>query len=340
MDPLLLLHPLQQWWPQLYCAPLFYPIVVSFLLILFSFYVFKLVTRTNPIFPPSPRKLPIIGNLHQLGRELHQSLQAISEKHGPLVLLHFCSVPTLIVSSAELAKHIMKSNDSVFHGRPRMKAADILFYGSSDLAFCPYGKYWRQAKKICVLELLSLRRVQAFQFVREEEVEEMINKIRVCCRNGDPVKLGEMLSTISYNIVSRSAIGRKYGEEDGKESFGDLAKRAMELIGAFNFEDLVPYLGWMDVLTGFQGRVRKTVKAFHSLVDEVIEEHQQSNHDNHSDKKDFADILLHLQKDEQFDINLTENNLKAILLVHKTLYFSLRGKPLNTWWAKTKTLLS
>ena len=131
------------------------------------------------------------------------------------------------------------------------------------------------------------------------------------------VDLGEMFTTISNNIGSRSALGRKYkGDEDGKNvSFGDLSKKAMELIGTFNFGDFFPYLRWIDVLTGYNAKVRNNAKAFHALLDQVIDEHQQQSSIEQSDKKDLVDILLQIQKDGQLGINLTRENLKAILLV-------------------------
>lgn len=320
MDPVTAL--LQQWWQEF-----FNPIIFSLLLIFFfSVYLYKLITGPKFNFPPSPPKLPIIGNIHQLSTQLHRSLQGLSEKYGPLILLHLGSSPTLIVSSAEIAKEVMKSHDSVFQNRPGLKVADVLFCGCTDIAFCPYGEYWRQTKKICVLELLSLKRVQSFKFVREEEAAEMVEKIRRRCENGGEVDLGEMFTTMSNNIASRSALGRKYEGEDGNESFGVLSNKAMELMGKFNFRDSIPCLGWIDVVTGLDAKLRKTAKAFHALLDQVIDEHQKisSNYDQQqSEKKDLVDILLHLQKGGELGINLTRENLIAILLVSPFLFFVL-----------------
>ncbi|KAK9926780.1 hypothetical protein M0R45_023993 [Rubus argutus] len=152
-------------------------------LLLFSIFVLFSLSKSGEKLkvPPSPTRLPIIGNLHQLGKLPHRSLQALSQTYGPLMLLHLGQVPTLVVSSADMTKEIMKNHDVVFSGRPKSTAANILFYGSQDIAFSPYGEFWRQVRKICVVELLSLKRVQQFQYAREEEAAELVTRIRKAC---------------------------------------------------------------------------------------------------------------------------------------------------------------
>ncbi|XVF49761.1 hypothetical protein PTKIN_Ptkin04bG0040100 [Pterospermum kingtungense] len=127
-----------------------------FLILLVSLLIWlKLMKGKRLNLPPSPPKLPIIGNIHQLGRLPHRPLRGLSKRYGSLMLLQLRHNPTLVVSSPEMAREIIKNHDIVFSNRPRTTAANMLFYGCSGVGFALYGEYWRQVRKICVHELFS-----------------------------------------------------------------------------------------------------------------------------------------------------------------------------------------
>lgn len=70
-----------------------------------------------------------------------------------------------------MLKEIVKTIDISLSGRPKTTASDILIYGCKDRAYAPYGKYCRHVRKISIHELLSMKRVQQFQYGKEEEVK-------------------------------------------------------------------------------------------------------------------------------------------------------------------------
>nr|XP_040257142.1 G-type lectin S-receptor-like serine/threonine-protein kinase At2g19130 [Aegilops tauschii subsp. strangulata] len=62
-----------------------------------------------------PWQLPLIGSLHHVLLPRHgelplRALRDLSRKHGPLMLLRFGAVPTLVVSSAEAAGEVLKTH--------------------------------------------------------------------------------------------------------------------------------------------------------------------------------------------------------------------------------------
>ncbi|XVF11662.1 hypothetical protein REPUB_Repub08aG0046400 [Reevesia pubescens] len=297
-------------------AKLYNPLFLSLILFVSLLIWLKLAKGKKLNLPPSPPKLPIIGNIHQLGKLPHRSLRDLSRKYGSLLLLQLGYNPTLVVSSAEMVREIFKNHDIVFSNRPRTTAANILLYGCRDVGFAPYGEYWRQLRKIFVLELLSHRRVHSFQFARDEVVEVLINKIRQASVKREAINLTEMLMGVSHNLVSRCVLGGKSDEKDRHHSkFGELSRRVMVLFMSFCVGDMFPYLRWLDVLTGYIPNLKAVSGQLDTFFDHIIEEHRAlKSHDEVNNKKDFISIILQLQKDGMLEMELTQQDIKAVIL--------------------------
>ncbi|CAA2961478.1 cytochrome P450 71A6-like [Olea europaea var. sylvestris] len=294
--------------------------LVSF--ILFIIFLFKWYSNPSSKalkrLPPSPPKLPLIGNLHQLGLFPHRSLHALSKRYGPLMLLHLGSVPALIVSSADAACEIMKNQDLIFSNRPKLSVIDKVIYGSKDIAFAPYGEYWRQVRSICVLHLLSNKRVQSFRRIREEEMSLMIEKIRHS--SSSSINLSNILVTLTNDIISRVALGRKYsdGEAEGSTKFELMLKELAELLGTFNPGDYIPRLNWIKRVTGFEARVEKLARRFDEFFEGVVEEHRnrkkgETNLKDSSHEADLVDILLEAQRENMAVSPIENDTIKAVI---------------------------
>ncbi|GKV50981.1 hypothetical protein SLEP1_g57659 [Rubroshorea leprosula] len=125
----------------------------------------------------------------------------MSKKHGPVMLVHLGFVPTLIVSSADAAKELLKAHDLDCCSRPSLTGARKLSYNYLDVAFTAYGDYWREMRRLYVIELLSIKRVQSFRFIREEEVEFLIKSISEFSKLGAPVNLSEKLISLTADVI-------------------------------------------------------------------------------------------------------------------------------------------
>ncbi|KAL6123883.1 hypothetical protein ACLB2K_076400 [Fragaria x ananassa] len=178
------------------------------------------------------------------------------------MLLRFGSVPVLVVSSAETAGEVLKTNGLVFSSRPKLIVFKKLLYDHRDVSAAPYGDYWRQMKSVFVLHLLSNKRVLSFRGVGEEETKLMLRKIEQQSTSSSPdhsiaPNLSEMLSTLTNDVSCRVALGRKYCVgEDGK-MFQELLKEFMELMGCVNIGDYIPWLAWWSSVNGLNAKLEK-----------------------------------------------------------------------------------
>ncbi|KAK9995683.1 hypothetical protein SO802_020369 [Lithocarpus litseifolius] len=302
-------------------SSLLHPTVLAILAFIFILLFKWSSTRpnNNKNSPPSPPKLPIIGNLHQLGLYPHHSLRDLAQLYGPLMLLQLGNVPTLVVSSADAAREIMKTNDVIFANRPKTRMFGKLTYDFKDVLLAPYGEYWRQTKSVLVLHLLSNKRVQSFRAVREEEISLQIEKIKQSCSSSS-VNLSEIFAKLTNDIICRVALGRKYGEGEDGRKFKELIGEMMELLGVNNMEDYIPWLAWVNRVNGLDAKAERVAKQFDDFLEGVIEEHinrKKKGSDDHSleneDQKDFVDVLLWVQKENKIGFPIDRVCIKALI---------------------------
>nr|XP_010910607.1 premnaspirodiene oxygenase [Elaeis guineensis] len=288
---------------------------LSFFLLFVLIVIIKLTksTATGIKLPPSPWKLPIIGHLHHfLGAQLpHRALRELSWRHGPVMHLRLGQVDHIIVSSPEMAREILKTHDLIFATRDKILISKV-FYDGTDIVFAPYGSYWRELRKICVLELLSAKRVQSFSTLRQEEMSNLVGYISNM-RNS-PVNLSEMFLLTSNTVTSRVAFGTqcKHGPR-----FISATKKVLELFIGSNVTDLFPSLSVIDTLSGLSSRLDKCGREMDEILGQIIEEHEAkraTSNGGPQEGEDLVDVLLGLKENGGLEFPFTLTNIKAVIL--------------------------
>ncbi|CAL4952514.1 unnamed protein product [Urochloa decumbens] len=292
------------------------PFVALLFIALLSLLLFATRTsgRDGRRLPPSPPGLPLLGHLPLLGSLPHRNLQAMAAKHGPVMLLRLGRVPTVVASAAAAAQEVMKTRDLAFASRPRMRMAERLIYGR-DMVFAPYGEHWRQARRVCVVHLLSQRRVQSLRRARELEAAAMVDRVR---RGGvQAVNVTALIISYTNGIISRAAFGdggSLYGGEELTKLFADFEG----LLGTVTVGDFVPWLAWVDTLMGLDARAARTSAQMDALLERVIADHRQRRRDRRREDdghRDFVDVMLDVNDEaEGTGVMFDDVAIKAIVL--------------------------
>ncbi|XP_010931871.1 cytochrome P450 71A9 isoform X1 [Elaeis guineensis] len=280
-------------------------------LIPIAIFLFVKDGRLSPRLPPGPIGLPFIGNLHRVGKLPYRSFWLLSEKYGPLMSIKLGCMPTIIISSSEMASEILKTHDLVFCSRPSLVAFKRYSYGGLDIAFSPYSEQWKQLRKISMLEFFSAKRVQAFQSIIEEEVNTLVQTVMKQSSSG-PVNLSEMSFCLFNNITAKQVFGRRIsvdGECTGSKYQG-LLRETFSSLGGFPFGDFFPMMGWLDVLTGMRRRLERSFRAMDQLLEEEIEKHMHGG----GNCDDLMSTLLGLQNDPTQGFSLTRDHIKAVVM--------------------------
>ncbi|CAI9109285.1 OLC1v1009086C1 [Oldenlandia corymbosa var. corymbosa] len=262
--------------------------------------------------PPGPKGLPILGNLHMLGKNPHQDLCKLARKHGPIMHLRFGYVPAIVVSSPEAAEKFLKTYDQVFASRPYHEGSWYVSYEQRNLIFGPYGPYWRNMRKLCILQLLSNQKINSFQPMRRKEVGALVESLKTAASDSSVVDLSAAISSLGANIGCLMIFGKKYMDKDiDDRGFKDVVTEVMHVGALPNLGDFFPGLGVLD-LQGITRRFKALSKVFDSFFERVIDEHEQSQEQKQT--KDFVDIMLEIMHSGESEFEFDRRNIKAILL--------------------------
>ncbi|XP_010061805.2 cytochrome P450 CYP82D47 [Eucalyptus grandis] len=248
---------------------------------------------------------PLIGHLHLLGGPVppHIVLANMADKYGPIFIVKMGIHRALIVSNWQIAKQCLTVNDRVFATRPKSISSEIMAYNYAMFGLAPYGSYWRHARKLTMLELLSNHRLELLKHIRESEVQASINHIyRRCIENYNDapkkvlVDMKRWFGDITLNVIFRMIVGKRY-EDEQDEKGRDALREFFDLAGRFIVSDALPILRWFD-LDGYEKMMKKTARELDRVVQGWLNEHKirrNSNKRRGNDKnndQDFMDVML------------------------------------------------
>ncbi|KAF4360084.1 hypothetical protein G4B88_005237 [Cannabis sativa] len=165
---------------------------ILFLVWLVSTMLFRAMlttSRTMVRLPPIPFAFPVIGHLHLLAPIPHKSFQKLSNTYGPLIYLSLCSIPSIVVSSPELAKLFLTTKETWFSNRPQLSVVDHISYPLADFTFAPYGPYWKFMKKLCMTQLLGGQTLNKLFLVRSDKIKRFLKLMSKRAESKEPVEI-------------------------------------------------------------------------------------------------------------------------------------------------------
>ncbi|VAI40217.1 unnamed protein product [Triticum turgidum subsp. durum] len=324
-----------QWQLLLLLAGLLLP-VVSYLL---------LITRGDVEggrlrLPPGPARVPVLGNLHQLGPLPHRSLRDLARRHGPVMLLRLGTVPTLVVSSAAAARDVMKAHDADCCSRFASPGPARLSYGGKSIASSPYGPYWQDMRRLFVAELFGPRGVRAVWDARRQQVDRLMATLgaAVAAATAAPVAMDQHVFRVADGIIGTVAYGRIYAAEAFArkyEQFQHVLEEAMAMSASFSAEDFFPNAAGrlVDRLSGIIARRERIFRDLDAFFEAVLEQHlDPARPKPESGDGDLVDAFISACEEHGF----TRDHVKAMLL--DAFLGGVDGSSITIVWAMSELI--
>ncbi|KAL3850426.1 hypothetical protein ACJIZ3_012308 [Penstemon smallii] len=275
-------------------------------LLVFNYIKKKLAKNVKNVtsYPPEPPGAwPVIGHLPLLNTRTHiaHPLSKLADKLGPVFTLRLGMQRVVVVSSREAVMECFTANDKLFVNRPKSSAGEHLVYNNASFGFSN-GPYWREMRKLVMLEVLSPRRLESMRNLRVSEICTSIRELYLETKVGFPVRvtISRWIEQLTLNIIVRTVAGIRYGNGSGNgevERFRGLFRELTFLSGEFVLSDVIPFpfLKMLD-LQGYVKRMKRVAKELDAIIEKWIDEHVQRRGKGgegvRDQEQDFIDVML------------------------------------------------
>ncbi|XP_038874677.1 geraniol 8-hydroxylase-like [Benincasa hispida] len=294
---------------------------IIFLLFSFLFSLLILVrslTRKSnqKQLPPGPKAHFLIGNLMEIGQNLHQSLAKLAESYGPIMTLKLGQMTSIVISSPSMAKEVLQTHDQVLCDRTFPDVATVYNHHKVALAWLPVCDLWRTLRKLCNNHMFSHKSLDSSYIIRHKVIQHLVADVRKSAAKGDTIDIERLVFSTTLDMLSNMIfsidLSSKYSNiHKWGQDFKETVWGIMEEAGGLNIGDFFPILKKMD-LQGCRKRMMVHMNKFLDIIDEMIEKRMKEP--KLGEDIDMLQNFLNLAKeseDPKFDLQL----IKHLILV-------------------------
>ncbi|XP_033146707.1 cytochrome P450 76C2 isoform X2 [Brassica rapa] len=249
--------------------------------------------RLVPSRPPGPPRClgwPIIGLLHIIGKAPHLSLATLSRVYGPVMSLRLGSLTTVVISSPEAAREVLRTLDHVFSAQAFSETVRTI--GHQEDVSTPrlpsMSPHWRLWRKILETKLFSRKCLDATKTIRSKKVKELITFIVESCERGEAVEIARACFVTSLNVISNVVFSTDLGSYDQMASMElrDSLFGVMKIMGKPNLANYFPSIEHLDLQErSSRTEPRDAYSSDRDLLDSLIDLNQEDG-----SKVDMNDI--------------------------------------------------
>ncbi|XP_028577795.2 cytochrome P450 2K6-like isoform X1 [Podarcis muralis] len=272
------------------------PIPALFLFILMVSFVLKLGAfwkKSSQNFPPGPRPLPLIGNLHIMDLQRpYRTMLKLSKQYGPVFSIQMGPRKTVVLTGYETVKEALVNHADAFADRPIVPMFQELAQGLG--VTLSNGENWKVMRRFALSTLRDYgmgKRTIEDRIV--EECSVLIKKFE--SYEGNPFETTSIMNAAVANIIVALLLDKRFDYEDS--TYIRLLKLINENIRLFGSPSVTLYN--MFPALGFLLGARKTViqnrDELFAFINATFIKHLRDLDEN--DQRSFIDTFLIRQQE-------------------------------------------
>ncbi|OWA54867.1 Cytochrome P450 2J6 [Hypsibius exemplaris] len=265
----------------------FRPALIFFASILSGYLLIKFFGSRRKNTPPGPFAWPLIGNLHQLGKEPHISLMEMAKKYGSLFRIHFATDICIVLSDYDSIKKAF-SNDA-YSGRIKGTIIDQ-FTGNYGLIMSD-GDLWKEHRRFALSTLRDLGMGKTWLQERILEEVQYVSEI-LDEQDGRPYDPNDLINTGVSNIICAAVFGKRFAHND--KDFLALLHFFKESIKRFGQSSLMVLFPMLRFLPGFRSefnRMKYEDELFFKFMVKMIEDAQKNGFYHEDGSSDYVNAF-------------------------------------------------
>jgi cytochrome P450 len=267
---------------------------------------------------PGPSRVPILGNLPQLGADPYAILIKYTNEFGPIFKLDFGATPNIMFNDPKFIRDAYVDQYENFCNRPINLALEILVKDGLDMSFGS-GETWKRYRRLTHQHLLNMSAILKLE-------HEILDEIALTCahfsklaeQGGKVTSLHEDIKQNSLNIITRlcfnmrvSDLHNKANNEEDRE-FLALIDEVFVVIGAPSLAEFIRPLKYLPgpIGQGYLQKIRAIDQKLNNFLDKIIQNHKKTR--GEAKPRDFLDMLMDIEKTER-DLFATPDDIKYLL---------------------------
>ncbi|KAG8445779.1 hypothetical protein GDO86_010532 [Hymenochirus boettgeri] len=276
-------------------------------------FLYKVIHGKNSQnYPPGPKPLPLIGNLHTLGlRKPYLKLMELSKTYGSVFSVHIGSERTVVLCGYDTVKDALVNHAEEFAERPRIPIIEQISKGYG--VMFSHGENWRVMRRFTLSTLRDLG-------MGKRSLEDKINEECDCLvetfksYKGKPFENKLIMNAAVANIIVSILLGHRFDYQD--QTLLKLIHAVNENVRILTSPIVMLYNLYPSIIHWFPGNhkavIRNTLK-MHKFIRETFTKHKDNLDVN--DQRDLIDVFLVKQQEEKSSATNFFNNENLTQLV-------------------------
>ncbi|KAI3962905.1 hypothetical protein MKW92_041091 [Papaver armeniacum] len=271
-------------------------------------------------WPAGPKKLPIIGNLHQLGGEaFHVCMANLAKVHGSVFTIWLGSWrPFIVINDVDKAWEVLVNKSSDYSARDMPDITKIISANWKNISHCDSGPFWHNLRKGLQSVALTPFNVASQYHLQERDMQNLIKSIqeKTSHQNGT-LKPLDYVKEETVRLLSRLIFGQDLVDEDFVVGMHQALDEYIETISKASLADVFKFC---ENLSSH----KKTIRAVHAIkkrIDSLIRPHIVS--------KPPTNTYLHFLLSQDFSEDV------IISAIHEVYDLGVDATSLTTVWALT-----